>query len=98
MHYSAATANEGYAAATTANEGYIAFTRVHKHIARFMHPHASKGGGVECNLSFRVQHHWMGIRGITQEMKRDSTGDKWEGSVGITQPHQLTHRWRCSLL
>ena len=41
-------------------------------------------GGVECKLSFRVQHHWMGIRGITHTMKKDSTGDMWEGSVGTS--------------
>ena len=44
----------------------------------------SKRGGAEWHFSFRVQHHWMGIRGITHKMQMDSTGDKWEGSVGTS--------------
>ena len=73
VHDSAATTNEGYAAATTANEGYVAVTRVCKRVARYTYVHASKGGRMA--FSFRVPHHWMGDRGITLKTKMDSTGE-----------------------
>ena len=75
-HYSAATANEGYAAATTANEGYTAITRArgaHERVQR-IHAHAclQRGGG-SIDISFHIINSHAGGESAEKEWYRLET-------------------------